>query len=134
MNGPSPGYCAVNSVHSQRGEARSSAQTRATPGQPTLADLKSLYRWDHQRPETRVYGVIGSPIAHSLSPAIHNAGFDSIGFDGVYVPLLVEPSYESFKAFMETFLPHEGLLLSGLSVTIPHKENALRYLKAIECL
>ncbi|MGN6727486.1 MAG: type I 3-dehydroquinate dehydratase [Tepidisphaeraceae bacterium] len=99
------------------------------PGQPTLADLKSLYRWDHQRPETRVYGVIGSPIAHSLSPAIHNAGFDSIGFDGVYVPLLVEPSYESFKAFMETFLPHEGLLLSGLSVTIPHKENALRYLK-----
>ena len=99
------------------------------PGQPTIADLKSLYRWDAQTASTKVYGVVGSPIGHSLSPAIHNAGFDAIGFDGVYVPLLVEPSYESFKAFMETFLEHESLHLSGLSITIPHKENALRYLK-----
>ena len=41
----------------------------------------------------------------------------------------VEPGWESFKAFMETFIPFEGLDLSGLSITIPHKENALRYLK-----
>src|SRR6266568_1799583 len=43
--------------------------------------------------------------------------------------MLVEPGWESFKAFMETFVPFEGLDLSGLSVSIPHKENALRYLK-----
>jgi 3-dehydroquinate dehydratase/shikimate dehydrogenase len=64
-----------------------------------------------------------------MSPAIHNAGFDEINYDGVYLPLLVDPSYESFKAFMETFVPFKGLMLSGLSITIPHKENALRYLK-----
>jgi 3-dehydroquinate dehydratase/shikimate dehydrogenase len=63
-----------------------------------------------------------------MSPAIHNAAFDKTGFDGIYLPLLVDPSYEAFKAFMESFLAAEGLDLSGLSVTIPHKENALRYL------
>jgi 3-dehydroquinate dehydratase/shikimate dehydrogenase len=64
-----------------------------------------------------------------MSPAIHNAAFDATSFDGVYLPLLVEPSYESFKAFMEVALSTSGLDLSGLSVTIPHKENALRYLQ-----
>jgi len=64
-----------------------------------------------------------------MSPAIHNGSFDAINFDGIYLPMLVEPGWESFKAFMETFIPFEGLDLSGLSITIPHKENALRYLK-----
>jgi 3-dehydroquinate dehydratase / shikimate dehydrogenase len=98
------------------------------PGQIPLADMKKLYRWDAIDSGTKVYGVVGSPVAHSMSLAIHNAAFDATGFDGIYLPLLVEPSYESFKAFMETFVPFEGLDLSGLSVTIPHKENALRYL------
>src|SRR5258708_14833199 len=62
-------------------------------------------------------------------PAIHNEGFGETGFDGVYLPMLVNEGYESFKAFMESFVPFEGLDLSGLSVTSPHKENALRYLQ-----
>ena len=98
-------------------------------GQVAVADMKKLYCWDRIGPATKVYGVVGSPIMHSMSPAIHNAAFDEIGHDGIYLPLLVEPGYESFKAFMETFLNFEGLDLSGLSVTIPHKENCLRYLK-----
>jgi len=99
------------------------------PGQVAIDDLKRIYRWDAQQASTKVYGVVGQPIGHSMSPAIHNASFDHTGYDGVYVPLLVEGSYESFKAFMETFLDFEPLHLSGLSITIPHKENALRYLK-----
>ncbi len=99
------------------------------PGQISLADMKRLYRWDAINLATRVYGVVGSPVAHSMSPAIHNAAFDRVGFDGVYVPLLVNPGYESFKAFMESFLAMDTLHLSGLSITIPHKENALRYLQ-----
>jgi 3-dehydroquinate dehydratase/shikimate dehydrogenase len=98
-------------------------------GQVTIDDMKRLYRWDAQTPHTKIYGVIGSPIMHSMSPALHNAAFDHVGFDGVYVPLLVNPGYESFKAFMESFLAFKPLHLSGLSITIPHKENALRYLK-----
>jgi 3-dehydroquinate dehydratase / shikimate dehydrogenase len=99
------------------------------PGQVPVEDMKRLYRWDAIGPRTKVYGVVASPVAHSMSPAIHNAAFDRTGHDGVYLPLLVNPGYESFKAFMESFLHFEGLDLSGLSVTLPHKENALRYLK-----
>jgi 3-dehydroquinate dehydratase/shikimate dehydrogenase len=106
-----------------------SAGEETAPGQVTIHDMKRLYRWDAIGPSTKVYGVVAHPVRHSMSPAIHNAGFDAIGFDGIYLPMLVEPSYESFKAFMETFVPFDGLHLSGLSITIPHKENALRYLK-----
>ncbi len=102
----------------------------SAPGQITIEQMKQLYRWDAMRPSTKVFGVIGSPVAHSLSPAIHNAAFDATGFDGVYLPLLVEPSFESFKAFVESAIAFAPLDLSGLSITIPHKENALRYLKA----
>jgi 3-dehydroquinate dehydratase / shikimate dehydrogenase len=99
------------------------------PGQVSITDMKRLYRWDAINADTKVYGVVGSPVGHSMSPAIHNAAFAEVGFDGVYMPLLVNEGYESFKAFMETFLNFAPLHLSGLSVTIPHKENALRYLK-----
>lgn len=101
----------------------------SAPGQLSIADMKRLYRWDAIGAKTRVFGVIGSPIAHSMSPAIHNAAFDRTGYDGVYLPLLVNEGYESFKAFMESFCELEALDLTGLSITIPHKENALRYLK-----
>jgi 3-dehydroquinate dehydratase/shikimate dehydrogenase len=106
-----------------------SAAAETAPGQVSIADMKNLYRWDAITAATRVYGVVGSPVAHSMSPALHNAAFAHVAHDGVYVPLLVNQGYESFKAFMETFLAFAPLDLSGLSVTIPHKENALRYLK-----
>jgi 3-dehydroquinate dehydratase/shikimate dehydrogenase len=99
------------------------------PGQVSIEQLKKLYRWDAISEKTRVYGVVASPVKHSMSPAIHNAAFQRVGHDGVYLPLLVEGSYEAFKAFMETFTGFAPLHLSGLSVTLPHKENALRYLK-----
>jgi 3-dehydroquinate dehydratase/shikimate dehydrogenase len=104
-------------------------ESATAPGQVTIHDMKRLYRWDAINPATKVYGVVASPVMHSMSPAIHNAGFDAVGHDGVYLPLLVNPGYESFKAFMESFLAFEPLDLSGLSITLPHKENALRYLK-----
>lgn len=99
------------------------------PGQVSIHDMKRLYRWDALNPKTKVYGVVGSPIMHSMSPAIHNRAFETVCHDGVYLPMLVQPGYESFKAFMESFIGFAPLDLSGLSVTIPHKENALRYLK-----
>lgn len=98
-------------------------------GQIPIAAMKWLYRWDAINLDTRVYGVVAQPVMHSMSPAIHNAAFDRIGFNGVYLPLLVEGSYESFKAFMESFLHFPALHLSGLSITLPHKQNALRYLQ-----
>jgi 3-dehydroquinate dehydratase / shikimate dehydrogenase len=104
-------------------------ESATAPGQVSIDEMKNLYRWDAMSKKTKVYGVIGHPIGHSLSPHIQNAAFAELNHDGIYLPLLVDPPYESFKAFMETFVPFPGLDLSGLSVTIPHKENAARYLK-----
>jgi 3-dehydroquinate dehydratase/shikimate dehydrogenase len=99
------------------------------PGQVKVADVKNLFRWDSIHRQTKVYGVVACPVGHSMSPAIHNASFDATGHDGVYLPMLVQPDYESFKSFLQKFLAFPGMDLSGLSVTIPHKENALRFLK-----
>ncbi|HEY1686347.1 MAG TPA: shikimate dehydrogenase [Tepidisphaeraceae bacterium] len=98
------------------------------PGQVSVEQMKNLYRWDALSLKTQVYGVIAEPVGHSMSPAIHNAAFSALKYDGVYLPFLVHAGYESFKAFMESFLHFDGLDLRGLSVTLPHKENALRYL------
>jgi 3-dehydroquinate dehydratase/shikimate dehydrogenase len=106
-----------------------SSDAGTAPGQIQISDLKQTYRWDAIGAATKVYGVVAQPVMHSMSPAVHNAAFDHVGHDGVYLPFLVEGSYESFKAFMESFLHFDGLHLSGLSITLPHKENALRYLR-----
>jgi 3-dehydroquinate dehydratase / shikimate dehydrogenase len=103
------------------------ADSATAPGQPTVQELKSLYRWDAVGRSTRVYGVIGYPLGHSMSPAIHNAGFGAIGYDGVYLPLAIPPEYEHFKATVGALLDAPALNFRGASVTIPHKENLLRF-------
>jgi len=97
------------------------------PGQPTIEELLKLYRFNRITPKTRAYGVIGWPVSHSQSPAIHNAGFEAIGFDGVYLPLPIPPEYEHFKATVGDLIDHKGLNFSGASVTLPHKENLVRF-------
>lgn len=100
------------------------------PGQPTIAELLDLYRFRSISPRTRVFGVIGHPIGHSLSPLVHNAGFAAVGFDGVYVPIPVpggaDAAYVNLKATLLEFIDHPRLSFSGASVTIPHKENLVR--------
>ncbi len=101
--------------------------TSATaPGQPTIRDLLSLYRFRTIGPASAVYGVIGWPVGHSLSPAVHNAGFDAVGHDGVYLPLPIPPEWEHFKATVLALLDFAPLTLRGASVTIPHKEHLVR--------
>jgi 3-dehydroquinate dehydratase/shikimate dehydrogenase len=105
----------------------------SAPGQPSLADIKHLYRWDEIGPGTQVYGVIGCPVAHSMSPAVHNAAFAAAGMDAVYVPLRVEPGPSPFHALLDGLLARPWLDVRGLSVTIPHKENALAYVGVENC-
>jgi len=105
----------------------------SAPGQPTLEQMKSLYRWDGLSPATAVFGVVGCPVAHSISPAIHNAAMGAAGLDGVYVPVLVQAGYDAFARFMDALRARPWLDWRGLSVTIPHKENALRYVGAPHC-
>ena len=101
-------------------------ESATAPGQPTLDELLNLYRFRSIGPGTKVYGVMGWPIEHSMSPLVHNTGFGRIGFDGVYLPLPIEPSAESFKATTLALLDHQPLDFSGASVTIPHKTHLVQ--------
>lgn len=96
-------------------------ESTTAPGQITIEDLLNLYRFRSIKPTTKVYGIIGWPVKQSMSPLVHNAGFEQIGWDGVYVPMPVEGSYESFKATVLSLIDHEELNFAGASVTIPHK-------------
>lgn len=108
-------------------------EAATAPGQPTLADLLGRYRFRSIGAGTRVYGVVGWPVGHSLSPLIHNVGFELVGHDGVYLPLPIaaggadaEADYASFKATMLELIEHPRLGFSGCSVTLPHKEHLVR--------
>jgi 3-dehydroquinate dehydratase/shikimate dehydrogenase len=112
-------------------------QSSATaPGQPTLSELLNTYRFRQIKPSTSVYGVVGWPVTHSASPIVHNAGFDAVGHDGVYVQMPIaagedgEASYASFKGTMLELIDHPHLTFRGCSITLPHKENALRLARA----
>lgn len=105
-------------------------KTATAPGQPAVRQLKDIYRWDAINAETELYGVIGSPVAHSLSPAVHNACFAEAGLNKVYLPLLVAGGQQEFNAFMDNCFSRPWLNFRGFSVTIPHKENAIEYVKS----
>lgn len=92
------------------------------PGQVSLRDTMHLYRAHELTRQTRVYGVIGDPIGHSLSPLMHNTGFIARYVDAVYLPFLVR----DLKDFLAATAP---LGIRGFSVTIPHKQKILKYLK-----
>ncbi len=101
-------------------------ESTTAPGQITIDELLNLYRFRSITPTTKVYGIIGWPITQSMSPMVHNAGFEAIGWDGVYVPMPVEGSYESFKATTAMLIASQELDFEGASVTIPHKEHLLK--------
>jgi len=98
----------------------------SAPGQPTIDDLLHRYRFRSIGGRTGLYGVIGHPVAHSLSPDVHNAGFEKVGHDGVYVPLPVAPGWEPFLATVTSLVAHRELGFAGASVTLPHKEHAVK--------
>jgi len=105
------------------------ADTDATaPGQIAIKTLKSLYRWDNITPDTRLFGVIGNPVAHSLSPAIFNACFDKQGIDALYLPILLAGEGDQFDSFIENIIEAD-MDFHGFSVTIPHKAHALDYVE-----
>ena len=76
--------------------------------------------------KTRITGLFGYPVEHTLSPAMHNAAFEAMGLDYCYVPFLVHPEYleDAVRAI-------RALNLSGVNVTVPHKEKVLLFLDEI---
>jgi 3-dehydroquinate dehydratase / shikimate dehydrogenase len=97
----------------------------AAPGHVDPEVLAGTYRFHRLAAASRIFGVIGNPIGHSLSPRIHNAGYDALGFDAVYAPFLVDD--------VPVFLAVADLLgMTGVSVTVPHKETVVPLLRRAE--
>jgi 3-dehydroquinate dehydratase / shikimate dehydrogenase len=97
------------------------------PGQVGLRELMELYRAHELTQRTRVFGVIGNPIGHSLSPLMHNTGFVAAKKDAVFLPFLVDDLREFLTVARE-------LGLDGFCVTIPHKQRIFDFLGECEPL
>ncbi|MDG2199917.1 MAG: type I 3-dehydroquinate dehydratase [Phycisphaerales bacterium] len=109
----------------------SSASGPTASGQCDLDTMLKQYRLRSLTESTKVFGIIGSLLGHTLSPVVHNAGFEITGYDGVFLPLPVAPGWESFKATVSTLLTDGSIPVRGLCVTLPHKEHALRYVQEL---
>jgi 3-dehydroquinate dehydratase/shikimate dehydrogenase len=102
------------------GRGRESAQ-----GQLTCRELKQLYRVDRLSGKTAIAGIVGKPVHHSASPAMHNAAFDALSLDMVYIPFEVDDLGEFFDAI-------GGERVRGLSVTLPHKVAVMNLIDEID--
>ncbi|CAH1427633.1 unnamed protein product [Lactuca virosa] len=91
----------------------------SAPGQPTIRDLLDLFNFRQLGPDTKVFGIIGKPVGHSKSPLLYNQAFRSVGFNGVYVHMLVD----NVKNFLDTYSSTD---FAGFSCTIPHKESIVQ--------
>src|SRR5208282_2267330 len=100
---------------------------KTAPGQVHLRDFKEMYRAHKITRKTRVFGVIGNPIGHSMSPLLHNTGYVAAKTDAVFLPFLVERLDDFLKAVPE-------LGVEGFGVTVPYKEAVFRRLDDCEPL
>jgi len=95
-----------------------------TPGQMDPEDLIATYRGKAPRPDWNLYGLLGGPpVIGSLSPALHNGGFERAGLPALYLPFPAD-DLDSFMRLAEL------LSLKGFSITVPMKERILQRLSA----
>ena len=107
--------------------AYAAADQATAPGQLSAREMRGMYRAEKLNRQTRVYGVIGNPISHSLSPLMHNAAFAARHVNAVLLPFLVNDLKDFLAACRK-------LGLKGFAVTIPHKQAILAHLDGCDPL
>jgi 3-dehydroquinate dehydratase/shikimate dehydrogenase len=101
--------------------AAASPDEKTAPGQVTAQELSGTYRIEQVDAATRVYGVAGDPVAHSLSPALMNAALRRENVNGVYLALHA-------KTLKDLLACVRDIPIHGLSITMPYKEAILKHL------
>jgi 3-dehydroquinate dehydratase / shikimate dehydrogenase len=112
------------------GSLRHGAESAA--GQPTVAELRDLYRVKQLTRESEIFGVIGNPVGHSRSPLMHNAALKALNRDGVYLPFEVDDLGSFVCGFVHPKTRKLDWNLRGFSVTIPHKLAIIPYLDFVD--
>ncbi|KAL8530807.1 hypothetical protein ACS0TY_007733 [Phlomoides rotata] len=95
-----------------------SLKGKSEPGLPSLCSIKQVYKLHYMNEATKVFGVVSNPVGHSKGPLLHNPAFRYTGYNGIYVPLLVDDIKEFFRVYSCNDF-------AGFSVGIPHKESAV---------
>ncbi len=122
--GPSRGaFLTFGSLEDEKGSA---------PGQLTAHELRDLYRIDLINRHTEIFGVVGRPVSHSLSPHIHNASFASIDLSAVFIPFDVGDVVEFMRRMVHPKTRELDWKLGGLSVTAPQKSMVMQCLDWID--
>ena len=98
-----------------------SPDEKTAPGQTTAQELRNTYRIEQMDAATRIYGVAGDPVAHSLSPVIMNAALRRENVNGVYLALHA-------KTLKDLLGCVRDIPIHGLSITMPYKEAVLKHL------
>jgi 3-dehydroquinate dehydratase/shikimate dehydrogenase len=89
------------------------------PGLPSFDEFRTTYPVKRVDAETRVFGVVGDPVDHSLSPLLHNHMYKRLGVNALYLPFRVPRGM-----LREAVAAYDNIPVDGYSVTIPHKEAA----------
>jgi 3-dehydroquinate dehydratase / shikimate dehydrogenase len=101
-----------------------SPERRVAPGQLTYDQMLNLYRVESINKDTKIFGVVADPVAHSYSPLIHNSAFVAQSMNARYIPFRI-PHFD-----LQNFLAWSAEFgIGGLSVTIPHKESIIDFLQ-----
>jgi 3-dehydroquinate dehydratase / shikimate dehydrogenase len=108
------------------------ADQTIAPGQVSVEELSSLYHLYQVTAQTEAYGLIGNPVAHSLSPHLHNAAFADKELDAVYLPLEVHDVGAFVRRMVHPRSRELDLNLRGLSVTAPHKTAVIEHLDWVD--
>lgn len=106
------------------GSAWSYAGDGVAPGQVSPTVMAREFGFQRVQAGTALFGLAGRPVEHSLSPAMHNAAFQALGVDAVYVPLPAA-DVDDLRAFADTFQ------VGGLSVTAPFKTDVFPMAKVV---
>ena len=101
------------------------------PWEPTVSQLIEDYHLPQLAPLREIYGIVGDPVQHSLSPRLHNAAYRALGYPALFVLFPVESFSDFWREVVEKdTLESLGIRMKGFTVASPHKETALSQVKA----
>jgi 3-dehydroquinate dehydratase/shikimate dehydrogenase len=107
----------------------------AAPGQPSIGQLMQDFGLPELLAVDSVFGIVGRPVSHSLSPRLHNAAYKEFRLAAIYLPFHAESFAEFWRDLVEAgALEALGFSLQGLSVTAPFKAEALQVADASSLL